>query len=601
MTTAKDTLSSHGGERRFFGHPRGLAILFLTEMWERFSYYGMRAMLVTYLLWHFFKSETTSYSIYAAYAGMLYLMPLIGGYLADRMLGTRRAIAFGAILITCGHFAMTIEGQPGTEAVVTPQGRYELTHMPNPDGDTPQFVRNIAVDGTELRVETLAVTGDRATVTFRRPGGGEASIEGRIERHGDPFGENMMFMALALIAVGTGFVKANISSIVGALYEKGDPRRDAGFTVFYMGINLGALMGIASVGYVGIAYGWSYGFGLAGIGMLAGLAIFLTHQHWLQGAGDPPDRAWLKAPFLGPLTHEWGIYLASVLGVGVVWLIVKFLGQWGLADLLALFGLSVGAVPILGELTLFDLLVNIIFIGLVAGLLTHAFRGLAGAARGRLLVLLVLVLASVVFLTLFEQAPISLLVFQMRFVDTGIFTAQQVGLFNPVFILLLGPFFIFLWAWLGRKGREPSTPVKFAFGLVLVGAGYLVLCLGIATDGQDLVVGIVWVGLLYLLHTLGELCLQPVGLSAVTKLAPAHMVSFLMGVWLMSFSLAEVLAALVSKATVVPEGTSRTAAIAQFNTVFLWLGIVSVAAGIVVFIVSPALRRLGGETASENG
>jgi POT family proton-dependent oligopeptide transporter len=589
MDEASDTAAE---DRSFFGHPKGLVILFLTEMWERFSYYGMRAMLVTYLLWHFLRTETEAYGIYAAYAGMIWLAPLIGGWLADKYLGTRRAVAFGAILITMGHFVMAYEGSPAREYIVTNGTPHEITNSVNPEDEGPQFVRYIDLMGGRMKVESYSVTDGQAKVIVDMQGGAKATIEGEIVKQHDPVSEATLFLALALIIVGTGFLKANISAVVGSLYRQHDQRRDSGFTIFYLGINLGALMGITLVGYLGVALGWSYGFGAAGIGMLAGLVIYFLGQPWLAGRGDPPDMAMLTAPFIGPLSREWCIYIASFAGVGVAWLIVRYLGQFELVDLLGAFGITIQSGALIGEFTIFDMVLSLTFIAIIIAVVAYAVSRLEREERDRMITLVILTFASIVFLTLFEQAPISLLVFQTKFVDTGIFTPQQIGLFNPAFIILFAPFIIVLWRRLAAKGREPSIPVKFALGLVQGGAGFLLLDLGIMVSGGDFVIGVVWVALLYLLHTTGELCMQPIGLSAVSKLSVRRMVGFMMGVWFLSWSLAQVMASIVSKATVVAEGTDAAEAIAQFSQVYLTLGAVSVAFGVVMWLASPKLKAM---------
>lgn len=591
MTT--ETVSVH--DRAFLGHPRGLAVLFFAEMWERFSYYGMRALLVTFLVWHFLRSESHAYGVYAAYAGMIYLAPLLGGYLADKYLGSRKAVAFGAILITLGHFTMAYESRPATEAVIADGTRYEITHQKNPDGDTPQFVRSITVDGAKRRVEKLSAVQDAPSgtlaVIYKADDGEPRTVTGVIERVRDDFGESIMFLALALIIVGTGFLKANISTVVGALYGSHDPRRDSGFTLFYLGINTGAALGIALVGWIGIAYGWSYGFGMAGIGMLLGLIVFLSGQSWLEGRGDPPDAEFLRRP-VGLLNREWIIYLAGFATVALAWAVVRYLGQFGLSDLLALGGLTIESVPLVGEFTLFDFIVTAVFLVSVFGIILFSISALGREERDRMIALLILTLSSVVFWTLFDQAPISLVIFQSKFVDTWIFTAQAIGFFNPVFILIFAPMFTILWGALGAKGRNPSAGYKFALGLVQIGLGFLVLNVGISVDGGDLTIGLVWISLMYMLHTTGELCLSPVGLSAVTKLSVPRLVGFMMGVWFMAVAIAQVAASLVSKATVVPEGTERAVALAQFNTVYFWLGIASILAGILMALAAPKLRAM---------
>ncbi len=592
MDTPTSTAAS--SDTAFFGHPRGLAVLFFAEMWERFSYYGMRALLVTYLVWHFLQAQDKAYGIYAAYAGMVYLAPLLGGYLADRYLGARKAVTFGAVLITLGHFAMAYEGAPGTETLITDEGRVAVERINNPDGAAPQFVRQVTVGDETYRVVSIVpIEGSDATVlTYQAGAETTADLTGRLETRRDPTGQNMMFLALALIIIGTGFLKANISTIVGALYETGDKRRDSGFTIFYLGINLGAFVGQLTVAYLGIAYGWAYGFGLAGIGMVAGLIIFVIGSPWLDGRAEPPSPQELRAPVFGPLSREWVIYLSGLFAVGLAFLSVKYLGQFGVADILRSMGVAPEAVPIIGSFTIFDLAVNTVFIGAFLGIVWFSLAKLEKVERERMIALLALTLSSVIFWMLFDQAPISLVIFQSQFVDTMGFNAQQIGALNPLFILIFAPIFTIIWQGLGRRGREPASPLKFAFGLAQIGLGFLVLSLGISVSGDALVIPLIWVALMYLLHTTGELCLSPIGLSAVTKLSVPRLVGFMMGMWFMATALSQVLASIVSKATVVPPGTAPVDALAQFNTVYFWLGVASIGTGVVMAMVSPKLRAM---------
>jgi proton-dependent oligopeptide transporter, POT family len=594
MTDMNETRApGASSDTAFLGHPRGLAVLFFAELWERFSYYGMRALLVTYLIWHFLQSESEAYGVYAAYAGMIYLAPVLGGYMADKYLGARKAVMFGAILITMGHFSMAYEGSPPSETLMAGNESYQINRILNPDGDRPQFVRTIVIDGSEKRIERIAgADGGERTVTFRTADEGTASITGTLKRVSDLNGQNMMFLALALIIVGTGFLKANISTIVGSLYDMGDRRRDSGFTIFYMGINLGALAGILLVGWIGIAYGWAFGFGLAGIGMLAGLVVFLLGQGWLEGRADPPDAAALKERGLAFLSREWTIYLSGIAAVGLAWLIVKYLGQYKSTDLLGWLGISTESMPVIASFTLFDIILTATFLACTLIVIVYSLASLQKEDRDRMIALLVLTLSSVVFWTLFDQAPLSLIVFQMQFVDTAPFTPQQTGFFNAAFIVLLAPVFTLLWNGLARAKREPSTPVKFSLGLMQIGVGFLVLSLGITLFGNDLQIGVIWIALMYLLHTTGELCLSPIGLSAVTKLSVKQLVGFMMGIWFLAVSIAQVSASLVAKATATPEGTEPAVALAQFNTVYIWLGVASIGAGMVLLIASPLLKRM---------
>ncbi|MFP4003992.1 MAG: peptide MFS transporter [Alphaproteobacteria bacterium] len=628
----------------FLGHPRGLAVLFFAEMWERFSYYGMRALLVTYLIWHFLQSESDAYGVYAAYAGMIYLAPVLGGYMADKYLGARKAVAFGAVLITMGHFSMAYEGSPPIETLRADGRDYEINRILNPDrgrslcpdeargeqggqqargegefldvlggwlwrlvagredacrpkGDNPQFVRTIAIDGEERRIERMPQAEDGAagerTVIYRTGGEETASVTGRLIRVSDRTGENMMFLALALIIVGTGFLKANISAIVGSLYDIRDRRRDSGFTIFYMGINIGALAGILLVGWIGIAFGWAYGFGLAGVGMLLGLFVFLLGQNWLEGRADPPDPDGLKERVAGPFSREWLIYLGGIAAVGLAWLTVKYLGsEFEAEDLFARIGIDITAVPVIGDFTLFDMILTAAFLGCAIGVIVYSLASLGKEDRDRMIALLVLTLSSVVFWTLFDQAPLSLIVFQMRFVDTWMFTPQQTGFSNALFIVMLAPLFTLLWNGLARARREPSTPVKFALGLAQIGLGFLVLSWGISLFDDTLQIGLLWIFLMYLLHTTGELCLSPIGLSAVTKLSVKQLVGFMMGIWFLAVSIAQVAASQVAKRTATPEGTDPAVALAQFNQVYFWVGIAAIGAGVLMLLFAPVLKRM---------
>ncbi len=580
------------GDHAFVGHPRGLVVLFFAEMWERFSYYGMRALLVTYLIWHFLQNEKAAYGIYAAYAGMIYLAPLLGGYLADRYLGARKAVLFGGILITLGHFAMAFEGQPAVETLTVDGQSYNLTVLRNTEDTGDQFVRTIRIEGTERPVIDLALADDgdetRRTATFETLDGGTATVTGTITRTPDAFGQNMMFLALSLIIIGTGFLKANIAAIVGALYPQGDKRRDSGFTLFYFGINVGALLGQLAVAYLGIVYGWAYGFGLAGIGMALGLVIFLIGQSWFEGRVEAPDAAQLRRPVFGPIPLEWAIYLSGLASVGLTFLIVKYLSFYGPGDLLALIGVTDPG--LIGEFTLFEVVISFVFAGAMGGVIYYSIRTLSAEERDPMIVLTILTLSSVVFWTLFDQAPTSLILFQSKFVDTGPFEAQQTASLNPFFILVFAPIFAGLWHSLGR--RNPSSPVKFALGLAQIGLGYLILNLGIWLDGADLVISIFWIVILFLLHSTGELSLSPVGLSAVTKLSVPRLLGFMMGVFYMAIAIAQVATALVSKATVVAEGTDRAVELAQFNAVYFWLGIAALISAAAMGLASPVLYRM---------
>ena len=405
------------GEKTFLGHPRGLFMLFFAEMWERFSYYGMRALLVLYLTKHWLFSDGEASMVYGAYTALVYITPVIGGYLADKYLGQRKAVLYGAVLLTFGHFLMGFEGDGG--------------------GDSPAL--------------------------------------------------NAFWLALAFIIVGSGFLKANISVMVGQLYPRTDVRRDGAYTIFYMGINLGAFLGSLLCGYLGETYGWKYGFGAAGIGMLLGLIVFVIGKPLLQGKGESTDPARLRQRTAG-LPFEWLLY---VLGIGIVvvcWWMVQNQEVVGWA-------LGVTGAVLLG------------YVGWVAS--TRLDRH----ARNRIFAAMILMIGSVLFWALFEQAGSSLNLYTDRFVDRNMFgwevPASMFQSINAMYIILLAPVFAWLWTMLGRRGLEPSAPAKFGLGMIQLGLGFLVLVAGAAAVAGGSMTPVLFIFLIYLLHTMGELCLSP--------------------------------------------------------------------------------------------
>lgn len=501
----------------FFGHPRGLAVCFLTEMWERFSYYGMRALLTLYLVKHFLFSDHASYEIFGAYTTLVYLGPVVGGYIADKYLGSRKAVTLGAILLVLGHFGMAFEGADAIE--------------------------RIAADGARI-----------------------------IER--DPVYLQIFYFSLALICVGVAFLKPNISTIVGALYEEGDPRRDSGFTIFYMGINLGAAIAAIVCGYLGETFGWKYGFGLAGIGMLIGLTVFLRGQKHLMGRTEPPDAAALKARTKIGLSLEWTIYLCAIASVSLTWALVQSY---------ALVGVLLGGTGVVVVLL-------ILFV---------SFFRCTPMERDRMLVASTLIAFSVLFWSLFEQAGSSLNLFADRAVDRVVLGYEiKASIFqslNSIFIITLAPLFAALWVALAKRKREPSTPTKFALALFQVGLGFLALAFGASLAGADGKVAVMWLVLAYFLHTTGELCLSPVGLSMITKLSIKRLVGFMMGVWFLSSAAAQYIGAIIAKATSVGgEGgatVDSATALATYGSVFHSIGWLGIAVGVVALIASPLLRR----------
>ena len=567
-----------GGQPQFLGHPRGLVILFFTEMWERFSFYGMRALLVLYLTQHFLFSSNNAQGIYAAYAALVYLMPVIGGAIADRFLGSRKAVTIGALLLVAGHFLMAFEGSGGKEYIQY-QGQEYAIAVQGRDTDRQLFAVNgdtrtpIVISPTGIQVtgpavsESVAQAAPAAAPAFpaQIPAGGYS-----IRKVVDLAGQSTLFFALALIVVGVGFLKPNISTVVGSLYEEGDPRRDSGFTIFYVGINLGSVLASALCAWLGIQYGWAYGFGLAGIGMLAGLITFWAGQKWLGNRADPPPSANLGKKTFGVAREAW-IYILGILFVVPMWLIVQ---QHDAVEASLLY------------------LVPTIFVGLLA----YSAFFIKGDARWKMLAAIVLTMFSVVFWALFEQAGSSLTLFADQSTDMPHgFNAAMTQTFNPGTIIVFGPIMAALWLWLGKRGLEPNVPVKFGMALVGVGAGFLLLVWASHTQMNDAFkVPLIWLFLAYFLHSIAELMLSPVGLSMITKLSVPRMVGMMMGAWFMASALAHIIGGLVAKSTatetVAGVVTDPALALATYAKVFQEIGIWGVGMGVALLLGSPVLK-----------
>lgn len=498
-------------QKTILGHPRGLFVLFFAEMWERFSYYGMRAILIFYLLQHWLFAEEKAYVIYGAYTALVYITPVVGGYIADRWLGQRKAVQFGAVLLVIGHGLMAFEG-------------------PGP--------------ATGLTAEQM-----------------QSSLQ-----------INIFWLALAFIIMGVGFLKANISVLVGQLYRQGDARRDPAFTIFYMGINVGAMLGSLIVSYLGQSedWGWNWGFGVAGVGMLLGLLVFVLGKPHLMGNGEAPDEPLLQRRSAIGISNEWLIYLCSLAGVVLLWFLVQYQSVVG------------GLLGVTGGLVVVWLLYNVV-------------AKLDKIARERILAAMFLIGLQPLFWALFEQAGSSLNVFTDRHVDRVLFGwTVPSGMFqsiNSIYIIILAPVFAWLWTSLARRGLEPSTPAKFGLGLIQLGGGFLVLVAGAAATGTGNMTPVLFIFLIYLLHTMGELCLSPVGLSAMTKLAPASMLSLLMGTWFLSSAAGNFIAGLIASATGGGGAGGLTDA-APVLSVYGKIGWVAIGAGVAVILVSPLIRRL---------
>ena len=475
----------------FAGHPRGLYVLFYAEMWERFSYYGMRALLILYLTRFWLFSDGKSNLIYGAYTALVFVTPVLGGYLADHWLGQRKAVVFGGVLLALGHGLMAVEGIHGlTDPAV---------------------------------------------------------------KQADPV-LNLFWLALALISVGTGFLKANISVIVGQLYRLTDGRRDGAYTIFYVGVNVGAALGSILVGYLGETVGWAWGFGAAGVGMVAGLAIFLIGTPALRGHGEPPRPL--------PRRREARLYGVGLLGVAGLWLLVQY--QAAMQPMLVVSGLA-----------------------MLAYTLREASR-LPREARERIYAILFLVALNPLFWALYEQAGGSLNLYTDRFVDRAGVPASLFQSINPIYLILLGPLLAVLWDRLAQRDADPSTPIKFALGIIQLGLGFLIFVWGARTVGAAMPTPVIFVFLIYLLHTTGELCLSPVGLSAMTRLAPAHLASFFMGAFFYTLGVGNYLAGLIGAAT---GGESGTMSQARTLDIYAQLGWSACGIGAAALLCARLVKR----------
>jgi POT family proton-dependent oligopeptide transporter len=484
-------------DRAFFGHPRGLSTLFFTEMWERFSYYGMRALLILFMTAATAKGglgfdTATAGALYGLYTSMVYLASLPGGWIADRLLGQRRAVLYGGILIACGHYSMAVPWH----------------------------------------------------ATF--------------------------FLGLVLIVFGTGLLKSNISVLVGQLYAPDDHRRDAGFSLYYMGINLGAFLSPLVCGYLGQRINWHAGFAAAGVGMTCGLVQYVLGGRHLGnagiravGAGSPARAAALERRLL-----LWGSLLAAVVALAGLAL------YSGVVSTTA-FALANAA----GSLLLIT----------TAGFFAWLFLGgrWTPAERKRLVAISVFFVAAALFWSEFEQGGSTLNLFADRDTTNVVFgwtfPSSWYQSVNALFIIAFAPVFAWLWVRLGR--REPSSPVKFSFGLMGAGTGFLIMMVAALLASKGVKVSPDWLIATYLVHTFAELCLSPVGLSAMTKLAPARVAGLMMGVWFLATSVGDFLAGrLASFYETFP-----------LPNLFGLVAVFGIVAGLAMLAVARPIERLMGE------
>ncbi|MBO6729590.1 oligopeptide:H+ symporter [Maricaulis sp.] len=583
-------------------HPKGLHILFFAEMWERFSYYGMRGLLIFYLTQHFLFDDAFSSAQYGAYTALVYLLPLVGGFLADKYLGNRKAIAFGALLLVAGHFTMGIEGEEAREALVYDGAQYELVTEGRGASRTVQVeIDGSAYDFTAQQDGSLVIEGLPASASVP-PTLAAGSFDTEVVERDRTY-VNIFYLALALIIMGVGFLKANISSIVGQLYEENDPRRDGGFTLYYYGINLGSFWAAILCGLLGETVGWWAGFGLAGVGMLLGWLVFvrgralffLPGKNLIDHVGNPPEPEKLKQKALGPLNVENLIYVLAILGVGVVWFMVQA------------HTVTIGSFDLLG------LLLIVGGLGFTGYMIYYMVTKCTIVEAQRLILAIFLIVTSVVFWALFEQAGSSMNLFAARNTNLDVsaadivqlgpiaiemtLTASQIQSFNAGFILIFAPIFAALWAFLAKLQRNPNTVLKFGLALVQVGLGFMLLVWGVNFADDSYRVPLIFLAGAYLLHTTGELCLSPVGLSAITKLSPGAVVSFMMAGWFLSSAFAQYVAGIISAFTatdtVAGQVLDPQAALNGYAQVFQAIGVFAIGLGVVVGLLSFFLKKLG--------
>ena len=493
----------------FFGHPVGLSTLFLTEMWERFSYYGMRALLILYLTKHFLFGDARAGMIYGSYVALIYGLPLLGGIVADRYLGIKKAVTFGAILLVIGHISMALEGEQA-------------------------YISNDKIIRSDFHL-------------------------------------SIFFLSISFIAVGVGFLKANISNLVGSLYSKNDPKRDSGFTIFYMGINLGAFTATLVCAYLGETYGWKYGFGVAGLGMFFGLMIFRRGLNNLRDIGLPPDPEHLKKKYFG-ICVENIIYVSSLFFIFLIWFLFRNIGDFGL--ILAILGGSV-----------------------LSWLGYYLFKNCNSVERKQTFMMLVLMAFSIFFWALFEQAASSVTLFTDRNVDFGdTLSAGMIQALNPLFIVIFAPVFAWLWVFLGKRNIDPHPGYKFGIAILLVGLGFFSLVIGKDFSGDSFKVPLLFLAAMYLFHTFGELCLSPVGLSMVTKLSIPRIAGFMMGVWFLSSSLAGYVSGIIASSMAISKKSlesieNPSATLNNYIANFEALSTLSLAFGLFLLILTPIMKK----------
>jgi len=582
------THTNPAAEGTWFGHPKPLFWLFGTEMWERFGYYGMRALLTLYLTKHFVLGDRASTGLYGGYTALVYLTPLVGGLLADQYLGSKRAVRFGALVMAIGYFTLAFGGQPAKPYQVIDGKRYEVVvdHFRDAPTSDPAEARYLIDGGRKLTMRG----NDDGSMSLLAADGKEVrklakgSFTEESER--SPFLTMILLMALSLISVGNGFFKPNISTMVGELYEPGDRRRDAGFTIFYMGINVGSILGQFLCAIFADSFGWPLGLGLAGVAMVLAFLMISYHGGRLDAYGNPPSREGPDRAIL--------IYVLSIVAVPVVYFLFVNLMQTEKPPEGSGFVGYLLSLPLMGKLLFGTFLFS------VPAILVWSFVKGSRKEGEMMLAAMVLIVFNVVFWTLFEQAGSSLTLFADRNTDrtvigSWVMSAPQTQNFNPISIVLLAPVMSALWGWLARRGWEPSIPIKFAGALMGVGAGFLFLVWGSTFADSSFKVGLWWLAGLYVIHSIAELCISPVGLSMITKLSIARIVGLMMGVWFLSISVAQYVAGIVAQFasvdTVGGQVTNLKVSLDVYTHTFTMISLVAIGLGVLLLLLSWPLRK----------
>jgi POT family proton-dependent oligopeptide transporter len=634
-------------------------------MWERFGYYGMRALLTLYLVKHFQFSDEVAQGLYGAFTALVYLTPLFGGLLADQYLGYKRSVKFGAILMAIGYFCLVYGGEMARPYIEISGTRHNVIveNIPGSkltnkfvdlDGVRYQFAGQ---ENNALKLEAAGDVPTDAKVKLLEKG------SYKLDAQRSDFWVAFTFLALSCVIVGNGFFKPNISTIVGALYAPGDRRRDGGFTIFYIGINLGSTISQFLCPILQEAYGFGWGFALAAAGMLCAWALFQFDGGRLAGYGDPPEPGWGKSI---------AVFVGAIVAIPLLWWLLNNTMHTaeGAVDAAKQ---GTGIIQYLMSQPLLGKIMFSVFLLAVIGIPIWSFFAGTRAEAEKMVSAVILVVFSVVFWTLFEQAGSSLTLYADRNTDLVVYWTQplfamfvaapitkyiiplliasgvsyavywvfsrggnerdrinvgivasivflllaggmifaarqvtddspyvmpaaQTQIFNPIFIVLFAPVLSWLWMALGKRDAEPSIPVKFSMGLVLVGLGFLALVYGAQFANAEFKIALFWLGLAYFLHSIGELCLSPVGLSMITKLSMVRVVGLMMGVWFLSSAMAQYVAGIVaqfaSTETIGGQVTDPGKALETYVQVFQYIGWAGIIAGVVLFVISFPLRRM---------